>query len=615
TPHYVPKVRESVFAKPHHVIASGSSRNSSNESYGSNDMAHKYYLEVAKKKTQDKNTSLKPSVRHTTSLQNTTNGSKPKPRSNNQTSRSFPIPKSSYVQASGLNVNKMTSAENTLGPSLQRKERCTLQCALSLEEEKSSCLRPFSSTSFMLFHARSVIKNGHMTPGYISSGLVQNSVSPTPYVPPSKKDYEIMFQQLFDEYFNPPPRAVSLVLASVAAPRAVDPAGSPSSTPIDQDVQSAITRTRLSPNILLQGLPKDIYTLINHYTDAKDIWENVKMLLEGSELTKEDRESQLYDDFEHFQKNQGETIHDYYVWFAKLINDMRNNKMTMSKMQLNSKFVNNMLPEWGRFVTVVKLNRGLRNSNYDQLYAYLKQHEAHANKMLDIADPSSEETTLQGFIPSNLHHLNQSFNTLTKLKMNHPLENVICDPSRSVLTRSQLQRFSMSQRTILVAQADYFLNLIMKFKMSLMMSLTLSYAKLKIQSMVDVPIHQEDLAVQRTPLIDTIILMVTDKTSSTPTPPTTQAHVHVRPLAGNTFQEEFRSAEHPSDTKILTMKMEILLVPTSNKLLVGFESDSYLYLHKLGIELYSKQLRKLLQLKTSKTQYHLRTLTAINHKP
>nr|GFB03609.1 integrase, catalytic region, zinc finger, CCHC-type, peptidase aspartic, catalytic [Tanacetum cinerariifolium] len=34
-------------------------------------------------------------------------------------------------------------------------------------------------------------------------------------------------------------------------------------------------------NILLQGLPKDIYTLINPYTDAKDIWDNVKMLLEG----------------------------------------------------------------------------------------------------------------------------------------------------------------------------------------------------------------------------------------------------------------------------------------------------------------------------------------------
>ncbi|GJY98420.1 hypothetical protein Tco_0515330 [Tanacetum coccineum] len=133
-------------------------------------------------------------------------------------------------------------------------------------------------------------------------------------------------------------------------------------------------------NILLQGLPKDIYILINHYTDAKDIWDNVKMLLKGSELTRDECESQLYDDFEHFRQNKGETIHEYYVRFTKLINDMRNIKMIMSKMQLNSKFMNNMLPECGRFVTAVKLKRGLKTSNYDQLYAYLKQHEAHANE-------------------------------------------------------------------------------------------------------------------------------------------------------------------------------------------------------------------------------------------
>nr|GEU66623.1 Gag-Pol polyprotein [Tanacetum cinerariifolium] len=133
-------------------------------------------------------------------------------------------------------------------------------------------------------------------------------------------------------------------------------------------------------NILLQGLPKDIYALINHYTNAKYIWDNVKMLLEGYELTKDDRESYLYDDFEHFCLNKGENIHSYYVRLTKLINDMRNIKMTMPKMQLNSKFVNNMLPEWSRFVIEVKLNRGLRESNFDQLYAYLKQHEVHATE-------------------------------------------------------------------------------------------------------------------------------------------------------------------------------------------------------------------------------------------
>nr|GFA30805.1 hypothetical protein [Tanacetum cinerariifolium] len=71
--------------------------------------------------------------------------------------------------------------------------------------------------------------------------LVQNSVYPTPYVPPSKKDYDFLFQPLFDEYFNPPPCAVSLIPAAVAAPRAVDPAGLPSSTSIDQDVPYAST--------------------------------------------------------------------------------------------------------------------------------------------------------------------------------------------------------------------------------------------------------------------------------------------------------------------------------------------------------------------------------------
>ncbi|GJY06411.1 hypothetical protein Tco_0373465 [Tanacetum coccineum] len=52
-------------------------------------------------------------------------------------------------------------------------------------------------------------------------------------------------------------------------------------SPEDKDRYNADIR---ATNILLQGLPKDIYSLINHYTDAKDIWDNVKMLLEGSEL-------------------------------------------------------------------------------------------------------------------------------------------------------------------------------------------------------------------------------------------------------------------------------------------------------------------------------------------
>ncbi|GJV03883.1 putative ribonuclease H-like domain-containing protein [Tanacetum coccineum] len=82
------------------------------------------------------------------------------------------------------------------------------------------------------------------------------------------------------------------------------------------------------------------------------------MLLAGSELAKEDRESQLYDEFKRFKMLPGENIKEYYVRFHKLVNGMRNTRMTMPNIQLNSKFVNNMSPEWDIFVTTVKLNKG-----------------------------------------------------------------------------------------------------------------------------------------------------------------------------------------------------------------------------------------------------------------
>ncbi|GJV49813.1 retrovirus-related pol polyprotein from transposon TNT 1-94 [Tanacetum coccineum] len=83
--------------------------------------------------------------------------------------------------------------------------------------------------------------------------------------------------------------------------------------------------------------------------------------------------------------------------FTKLINDMRNIKMTMPRMQLNSKFVNNMLPEWSRFITEVKLVRGLKESNFDQLYAYLKQHEKYPTQSSESPQSSNQPSLVDNF--------------------------------------------------------------------------------------------------------------------------------------------------------------------------------------------------------------------------
>ncbi|GJX54636.1 hypothetical protein Tco_0283005 [Tanacetum coccineum] len=99
TQHYLPKKTESAFAKPDHMIASSSSRNSSKNMprFSSNDMVHNHYLDEARKKTQERDRNSKTSVMPSARFQSTTDGSKPKPRSNNQTPRSLPVSKSSCV--------------------------------------------------------------------------------------------------------------------------------------------------------------------------------------------------------------------------------------------------------------------------------------------------------------------------------------------------------------------------------------------------------------------------------------------------------------------------------------------------------------------------------------
>ncbi|GJY57765.1 retrovirus-related pol polyprotein from transposon TNT 1-94 [Tanacetum coccineum] len=87
------------------------------------------------------------------------------------------------------------------------------------------------------------------------------------------------------------------------------------------------------------GLPPDVYAIVNHHKVEKEIWDGDKLLMQGTKLSLQEKE-----------------------------------------FQVNIKFMNSLLPEWSKFVTDVKLARDLHTTNYDQLYSYLGQHEVHANE-------------------------------------------------------------------------------------------------------------------------------------------------------------------------------------------------------------------------------------------
>ncbi|GJS53062.1 retrovirus-related pol polyprotein from transposon TNT 1-94 [Tanacetum coccineum] len=83
-----------------------------------------------------------------------------------------------------------------------------------------------------------------MTPVTISSGLVPNPPPSTPFVPPSRSDWDLLFQPMFDESLNPPPYVdlqapeVIAPIPEVVAPEHAVSTGSPSSTTVDQDAPS-----------------------------------------------------------------------------------------------------------------------------------------------------------------------------------------------------------------------------------------------------------------------------------------------------------------------------------------------------------------------------------------
>nr|GEZ04749.1 hypothetical protein [Tanacetum cinerariifolium] len=121
-------------------------------------------------------------------------------------------------------------------------------------------------------------------------------------------------------------------------------------------------------NIILQALPPEIYALVSTH----------KMLMQGTSLTKQERECKLYDEFDKFAYRKGETFRDFYLRFSLLLNDMNMYNMKLEQFQVNTKFLNTLPPEWMTDSSShVNHNAYMASSSAPQLdYAPMVQHSS-----------------------------------------------------------------------------------------------------------------------------------------------------------------------------------------------------------------------------------------------
>nr|GEW45740.1 retrovirus-related Pol polyprotein from transposon TNT 1-94 [Tanacetum cinerariifolium] len=290
TPHYLPKVREYVLAKPHHVIAPGSSRNRFKESYGSNDMAHNYYLEEPKKKTQDKNKNLKPRKMPSARTHHTPNACTPKSMSNKKTSMNWPPSKSieetlkavqkanhsknprhrfspnkssvvhekantprSYLSTTKVDSEPLNGSNEDITNPYECEQTLNVSaCTLNLSagtsfNPKKERLRVWLLKKLMSknqvpqgIHNQEQSPNSAQGVKEQQQRLVPNTVSQQPCIPQNRDDWNHLFQPMFDEYFTPPAIVVPSLQEAVVL-RAVDLADSPVSTSNDQDAPLSST--------------------------------------------------------------------------------------------------------------------------------------------------------------------------------------------------------------------------------------------------------------------------------------------------------------------------------------------------------------------------------------
>nr|GEZ10139.1 hypothetical protein [Tanacetum cinerariifolium] len=67
--------------------------------------------------------------------------------------------------------------------------------------------------------------------------------------------------------------------------------------------------------IILLGLPEDIYAVVDSCETAQEIWLRVQQMMKGSDIGIQEKKAKLFNEWERFTSTDGESIESYYHRF------------------------------------------------------------------------------------------------------------------------------------------------------------------------------------------------------------------------------------------------------------------------------------------------------------
>ncbi|GJV06199.1 hypothetical protein Tco_1343855 [Tanacetum coccineum] len=104
-------------------------------------------------------------------------------------------------------------------------------------------------------------------------------------------------------------------------------------------------------HLLLLGLPVVVYADVDSCENAHAMWLCGPRLMKGTQIRVQEKELILLDELDKFTSIEAESIESYYNRFATLINDSDRNKLSLSIIETNLKFLNHLQHKWAHFAT------------------------------------------------------------------------------------------------------------------------------------------------------------------------------------------------------------------------------------------------------------------------
>nr|GEW66894.1 retrovirus-related Pol polyprotein from transposon TNT 1-94 [Tanacetum cinerariifolium] len=101
-------------------------------------------------------------------------------------------------------------------------------------------------------------------------------------------------------------------------------------------------------HLILTGIGDEMYSIVDAFQTAQEMWEAIKMLQQGESLNIQDVKTNLFWEFGKFTSHDGETMKSYYTIFYKLMNEMIQNNLTVATMQVNVQLLQQHQLEWSR---------------------------------------------------------------------------------------------------------------------------------------------------------------------------------------------------------------------------------------------------------------------------